>query len=552
MNFLGGGNAIRHSDITRLHYWSLLLLILVAGASVRLYRIADQIIIDDEWHALNAVQYQDFGWIFNHFGGADHSIPLALLYELQYQLTGLNEILMRWPMLLAGCATLLVIPHLLRHWLSRPERLMLAALLAISPLLIYYSRFARPYALLVLLEPCALLMAWHWWNSNQLKYGLAWVLLATLSAWLNTPALILVTAPFAWFGILAARQALKTRDWSALKRLIAIGTIMIVLLAALLGPPLETQPGAIMAKAGQHFINRETLPWALSLASGSGHVWVYIPMGFLSLLGAAVVYRRDREFGLYMLVTCFLAVFILIMTGAAFAIHGNVFLRYMIGLVPFFLSCVAVGLLHITAHIVARTGFPVAMNTLSLMVIIVMLVTTGPIPDWPLRNNQFVTHQNYHFHYDWERNLYTLAMQDWYQAEPFYAEIAANHAEGEAVIVEAPWQLESYNNPINLQQEVHGQRVMIGFINGVCAGPLYGELVIGQPGMKFRNFVYLQEILDGTRSADYLVLRRKGMPETARVIDMDFKKCEQAVRSKFGEPWRESESALVFKTGMAR
>jgi hypothetical protein len=29
---------------------------------------------------------------------------------------------------------------------------------------------------------------------------------------------------------------------------------------------------------------------------------------------------------------------------------------------------------------------------------------------------------------------------------------------------------------------------------------------------------------------------------------MDFNQCEQAVRAKFGEPWRESEFALVFKT----
>jgi hypothetical protein len=138
-------------------------------------------------------------------------------------------------------------------------------------------------------------------------------------------------------------------------------------------------------------------------------------------------------------------------------------------------------------------------------------------------------------------------MDEWFQAEDFYQEIAARHADGKAVIVELPWYMESYANPINRQQEAHHQQVLIGFINGVCAGPLYGELTSGQPGMKFRNFVYLQEILDGTRSADYLVLRRRGMSKLSPVIEMDFNQCEQAVRIKFGEPWRESEYALVFK-----
>ena len=138
-------------------------------------------------------------------------------------------------------------------------------------------------------------------------------------------------------------------------------------------------------------------------------------------------------------------------------------------------------------------------------------------------------------------------MNDWYRAEPFYEEIAAAHSPGETLIVEAPWYMESYTNPINLQQDVHQQRVQIGFVNGVCAGPIYGEITAGQPGMRFRNFVYLKDLLDGTRQADYLVLRHRGMPQYAREIEMDFKKCETAVRAVFGEPWRESPFALVFK-----
>ena len=541
------GETGSHAFLSRLQYQWALLLIFLAATWVRLYRIADQVVIDDEWHALNAVQNHDFSWIFTHFGSADHSIPLALLYELQYQLIGLNEILMRWPMLLAGCAAVLILPYMLRFWLSRPERLMLAALLAISPLLIYYSRFARPYSILVVLEPVALLTAWHWWKGNQLRYGIGWALLATLSAWLNTPALIVVTAPFIWFGLHAAMQVIRARDWTDLLRLFAIGMVIIVSLGALLGPALITQPGAIFTKAGQHFIDLETLPWALSLASGSGRVWVFASLGLLSLLGLGVLFRRHKEFTQYIVTTFISAVLVLIITGAAFTVHGNIFLRYLIGLLPFYLACAAIGLVYVTSRVIHRAGLPGAMTGPALLFAVMALVMTGPMPEWPLPNNQFITHQNYHFHYNPQRNLYSLAMDRWYQTEPFYQEIATNHAEGEAVIVEMPWHMESYTNPINLQQEEHGQRVLIGFINGVCAGPLYGELTTGQPGMKFRNFVHLQEILDGSRTADYLVLRPRGLRPATRVIEMDFNQCEQAVRIKFGEPWRETENALVFK-----
>jgi hypothetical protein len=542
------GEVTGQGVLNKLQYRWGLFLIFLAGACVRLYRISDQLVIDDEWHALNAVQYHDFGWIFTHFGDSDHSIPLALLYELQYQVTGLNELLLRWPMLLAGCATVVVLPYMLRFWLTRSERLMLAVLLAISPFLIYYSRFARPYAILVVLESAALLLAWHWWKGNQLKHGLGWVLLATLSAWLNTPALIVVTSPFIWFGLHATHKVIRTRDWSDFLRLCVIAIVMLALLAIFLGPPLYTQPAVIFAKAGRHFIDLETLPWAISLASGSGQTWLYVALFLFSFLGVGVLFRRHKAFTKYIVATALFAILTLIVTGAAFAVHGNIFLRYLIGLLPFYLAFVAIGLVKATSHLVGRSGWPAAMTGVTLLFVVTTLVLAGPIPGWPIRDNQFLSHQNYHFHYNPQRNLYSLAMKDWYQAEPFYEEIAKAHPDSDAIIVEAPWSMESYTNPLNRQQETHHQQVQVGFVNGVCSKPLYGELAAGQPGMKFRNFVYLQELLDGSRSADYLVLRRRTMPDTSRKIEMDFDQCEQAVRARFGEPWRQSELALVFRT----
>ena len=140
----------------------------------------------------------------------------------------------------------------------------------------------------------------------------------------------------------------------------------------------------------------------------------------------------------------------------------------------------------------------------------------------------------------------TLAVADLQRSEDFYREIARRHPDGDAVVVEAPWHLESFSNPINLQQDIHGQSVLIGFVNGTCAGPLPGELKAGQPGMKFRNFVYLSDLLDGGRKADYLVLRRRGLKESARKIEMDFATCEKLLRERFGSPMWETDDALVF------
>lgn len=535
------------SVLSRLHYLGILAPIFLAGAMARLYRVGDQVLIDDEWHALNAVQYHDFKWILTHFGVSDHSIPLALFYEIQYQITGLSEILMRWPMILVGCISVLLLPYLLRHWLSKPEQLVFAALIAISPVLIYYSRFARPYALLAVLEVMALLVAWHWWKSQKLRYGFTWVLLAVLCVWLNVPALALVTAPFALFAILAFREAVRSREWSKLIRLCALGIVMLTMLAALLGPPLVTEPWAIFGKSGQYYFEWGTLPWVMSLASGSGRMWVYTSLGVLALLGVRALWQRNREFAAYMVATAALAILTLLVSGAAWAMHGNVLLRYLIGLLPLYLGCVALGLVCVTHWVVSRSRTPQLSNGVILTIVVFGLVALGPIPEWPIRTSQFLAHQNYHFHYQPERNLYVQQMSDWYRPEAFYEEIAALHEPGEALIVVAPWNLASYANSLNVQQEVHRQRVQIGFINGVCSGPFFGEITMGQPGMKFRNFVYLKDVLDGSPQADYLVLIRRFMSPMADKIDMDFDRCEQAVRAKFGAPWRETEYSLVFR-----
>jgi len=130
--------------------------------------------------------------------------------------------------------------------------------------------------------------------------------------------------------------------------------------------------------------------------------------------------------------------------------------------------------------------------------------------------------------------------------EPFYEEIAQLHPAGDALVVEAPWHLESNWNALPLYQHVHGQRVMVGFIGGVCAGRLYGELRQDIDGMAFRNFTSVQDVLDGRVKADFLVLRSRAIAG-ARTIAMNFEECERAVRSVLGNPWRSTPSALLFR-----
>ena len=121
------------------------------GAWLRLDQFTAQVLIDDEWHAVHQLLKLTPSQMWLDFGHADYSIPLGLLYGLEARAFGLTETAMRWPMLVGGLATLVLFPLYVARRLGRATAAVFALLLAISPLLVIYSRMARPYAITLFL-----------------------------------------------------------------------------------------------------------------------------------------------------------------------------------------------------------------------------------------------------------------------------------------------------------------------------------------------------------------------------------------------------------------
>jgi hypothetical protein len=529
----------------RLAYWAAAGGFLLAGALLRWYRIGEQLIIDDEWHALNVVQNLGVKFIFSHFGHADHSIPLTLLYEALQQTIGLSEAAMRAPSLLAGIAIIAVFPLLMKPWLSREERLLTTALLAISPFLINFSRVARPYALLALLASACLPLAWHWWQSRRAGAGWAWGGCAVLAGWLNPVSLAVTLAPFIWFGSEALAAGFRRRDWRPLRRLVLPGLGIGLTLFALLYVPLSKDFASLAMKSGQGSLNADTLIAMLGLYSGASRGWVLVLMGLLAATGFLRLGQRDRAFTAYLACAALASATAVWLSGAEWIQHGLVLARYLIGLLPFYLAMAAVGLAGLVSRLPLQPAARPAARLLFLVLAPLLLFTFGPVPSWDMPRSQFTHHLVNQLDFRPEHNDYRRQF-DAIDVPAYYREIAAKHPAGDALVVEAPWYLESHWNPLPVYQQVHGQQLRVGFVGGVCARRLYGELREGRTGLSFRNFVRLGDLLNRPGEADYLVLRRSGL-EGARDIDMRFDDCARAARAAFGAPWRETEEALVFR-----
>ncbi len=98
------------------------------------------------------------------------SLPLNVYGLFLYQHVGWSEMAFHLPIVIAGILSVAVLPWLLRPILGDRVSLTSAFLLAISPFLIFYSRFFRSYSFVVLLGFSALLLSYRWMTTRKPRY----------------------------------------------------------------------------------------------------------------------------------------------------------------------------------------------------------------------------------------------------------------------------------------------------------------------------------------------------------------------------------------------
>ena len=130
---------------------------------------------DESLHAM-------FSWYFAQGLGYVHD-PLMhgpLQFHMiagAFRLFGTSELVARLPSALAGTA-LVASPLLLRRWLGSTGTISVAVLLAFSPALLYFSRFARNDVLLALVTLLLVVAVWRYREGDTFGQGdRRWLLL---------------------------------------------------------------------------------------------------------------------------------------------------------------------------------------------------------------------------------------------------------------------------------------------------------------------------------------------------------------------------------------
>lgn len=319
----------------------------LAGALLRLWRVHEQILGDDEYHALNAVLHLGFPEILVTYLPSDHCIPLSALYRVWLVTVGpLSEMVLRAPVLLSGLALLVVAPVWLERRLGRPTALAFAWLLAVSPPLVLYSRIARSYMWMTLTGFLAVAAFWAWWTTGRARWGAAYALLAGFGLWVHLGSGPFLAAPFVW--LLGAKTWETWRGSAPPERpgwlaVVAVGAGAGLAALAFLGPAYETLLPLISQKQGANVpMGWDTAGHLVQLTAGTGIGWLAGLLWLTAGLGWVLLWRRRPDLATFSAVLVAGHVVGLLVLSPLGLAHPIIFNRYVLIALPWTLAWGAV------------------------------------------------------------------------------------------------------------------------------------------------------------------------------------------------------------------
>ncbi len=521
--------------------WSFLLA-LAAGLVLRVYQITGQILGDDEWHALHALVTRGYASVLSHFGTSDYCIPLTVFYKAMADTVGLSELVMRAPMLLVGLVALVVLPLLVRHHAGPAAGGAFAWLLAISPLHIYFSRYARPYGITIFLAFVGVMAFYRWWSGGSRGWARLYAACAIAGPYFHLAVLPALAAPllFALTDRFVSRGAGRPRSLADLVRVgVAVGLGLLVLLA----PPVLVDARSLAVKAGRADVTWATLVGVARLFAGTVHGWLIVAAAVVSVVGGLAL-RSTGLPGYLAFVGLYQVAVILLLEPDSIAIP-MVLARYSSALLPIVLLLVATGLATVEARLARALGRnPGGILAVGMSAV---LLYFGPLKDIYYRPNDWTNHALFQYQYEPD-NRYSRSLRP-VRMPPFYRQLGALPRES-LLIVEAPWYYEWPNIHYPYYQQVHRQHMKVGFVTAADRFARFGELPVGREGLRFRNFVHVAD--DRTLRADgvaYVVFHKDLRSEFPARRGRDAIEVASWLRiytERYGRPVYEDEQIAAF------
>lgn len=560
-----------------------LALALSIGFFLRTYLLTSQVLIDDEWHGFYYAIGKSPCWLLTHFSipGAT-CIPLNFYTWVLGATVGWSETWLRLPLLICGVLCVVVCPWLAKIIVGPKRAAWLALLLAISPILIFYSRICRPYSVVAFFGFAALLLAARWRQTGALRYGIGFAVAGVLAVYFHLFAVIAVATPVLSaivLHVLGRFRKARRLDVTGppLWHWFTVAAGMAVVGAILILPALiHSLEGTFFSIALKGTFQLQSLPRVAALVSGTGQPVLTLFFGLLLIVGAVGQCRRNPWFGGTLVSLYPLYALALILSRPDSAQSAIVLTRYCIPLVPVSLLFVACGMQDVLEMVAGRVVLRPTLQMLAVVAWVAVMASAGPLPQCYVAPNNFTSQSAYQQSYgpiDWSHSFHsdmtpadfklnTVIRAD--EISPFYRELA-EQPDGRP-IVEYPMLIGDHFDPLYYYQHFHRRPVIVGYTSdvrlarGLAAGNIYGNTYIDQvlslvkdpSRLRFRNLISMDNLAAmRARHVEYIVLHKRfeaQLPEVAPPPpDLD-RLCRE-YRTKLGPPVYEDGHIIVFRLG---
>jgi hypothetical protein len=368
-----------------------------------------------------------------------------------------------------------------------------AALLTVSPVVIFYVRIMRPYAPAMLLATSSLLLTMIWMKGGRRKDLLLSALCGSLAMYYHLYTAIPVGVPFL-VALVAVVKPVGQRLglFLASKRpfgdLLIAGSIMVVIDGVFVVIPNVLNPWWSHGIHNMDHANLQTAVTVLSLISGTRNPVLMAAILGLLLSGLALMIYRSRIMGISIAIS-FLIFFTIMANTTQDGAHAGIQVaRY--GLTFFPLSFMAIALALASIGEFLRTKFLLFQRKHLLFGFALLawspFLVTSPLWTTYVAPNNFTNHSAYQYRYDpilWlqrspERDLVPGVSMDYQGIPNFYFQSPLlKTAKG---VIEYPMLIGDQLNLHYYFQHFHKLPVVAGYVTNNIYAPI-------RPGSDFVN-----------------------------------------------------------------
>ena len=557
-------------------------LAVLAGGVLRFHGITSQLLISDEWHGLLVSANRSYSELSQLFTIGATSPPMNMLQRLMLEHVGWTEMALRMPSLIAGVALLVIYPLSVRTIATANANLMATGLLAISPILVYFSRYIRPYSLVVLLAFVTIMSAYRWARTGHHRHAWTFAISGVLAAYIHLlefriGALCLAGIVLSKLWVTQRSDGPEPMIAVSFRGLTIVGAGFFGSVAILVLPGLMGGEGRLLGVVQRAPVEIAAFVQAFSLLVGLPGTSSVVFLFLAALLGLAVIWRRDP----------FLAAFLCFVSLGSTAVllvmrpHGSnlpeILARYLVPGLPILVLAIGCGLDELferARHTSWGRRVSDSAWSVGAVVVLVAFFFLGPLPSLYADHNDFTNHKAFHYSYDprptpaarfaeyRSRALHGTPAQP--TMSPFYQRLA-DDAKSESII-EYPMLIGDKFVPYPVYQALHRKRVLGGY--RVTRRPpdrreadfLFATDAVGvafhafrrERSVSFSNYVNLDDRESIVNSkADYLIVHldlireiggAMGSPSGAESLAAFWKR-------RLGQPYYEDRLILVFERG---